>query len=365
MAGGGVWFDFENTPHVLFLEPILRRVAAAGFETLVTAKPQAQTLELAESRGIRHEAIGDGNYRGRLGKIVKGAARSVHLAGWALRRGRPSLLISSSRSASLAARLAGVPAIGMLDYEHSEHRPFSVGCRVVFLPDLLRSATLPSPLRRIASLYPGLKENLYIDPAKYDRAQCRASMGCDGGSYVVVARPPAVNAHYANGSAQSLALWGRIVVHFSGVSGAEVLLSPRDADQLAWLEQDFGHLDRVRVLKQVEDGPSLIAAADLVVSGGGTMNREAAVLGVPAWSVFMGPPPHVDNCLAEEGRLRWVRSDKDLEDAMRSLGSGVLPPRGPETAGLRMILDRVGEMLDSAVPLGEIWSEAPGVGISG
>ena len=354
MSSGTVWFDLENTPQVLFLEPILARLQHTGVPTVVTVKPQSQTVELAKARGLVFETVGGGNYRGRIRKVLMGLGRAAQLAVWALRRGRPSLLISSSRSATVAARWLGIPAFGLLDYEHSEHRPFTIGCRSIFLPDILDGATLPDRLRRVACFYPGLKENLYIDSMSIDRADCRATLSLDPGSYVVLGRPPALHAHYSDRVDDSATLWLRIIRDFQADPENQLILSPRDAEQLEWLEREVGHLDRVRVLREVHDGPSLIAAADLVVSAGGTMNREAAVLGVPAWSVFTGPPPHIDNCLAAEGRLRWVRTEAEYAAARRNPTPMVHSPRGPFPEGLSTIMSRVWEALDPGrIPAGQ------------
>ncbi len=341
MALETVWFDLENTPHVLFLEPIIHRLQKQGITVAVTAKPQSQTFELAEARGLEFEPVGEGNVRGHVRKVLSGLSRAVMLGAWAARRGRPQLLVSSSRSASVAARYMGIPAIGLLDYEHSEHRPFSLGCRPVFLPDLLRDADLPAPLRRVASFFEGLKENLYLDAAAVDRTTSRALLELASDDFVVVARPPALHAHYATKVDDSARLWARIVRELHDQHGAILYLMPRDQEQREWLDQEFSFHDRAHVLQEVLDGPTLVAAADLVLSGGGTMNREAAVLGVPAWSVFTGPPPHLDECLAREGRLRWVRNDEEYEIARAAGIPGLLAKRGPFPAGLERIVEAV------------------------
>jgi len=346
MAPETVWFDLENTPHVLFLEPIIRRLQKQGIEVAVTAKPQSQTLELAAARGLDFESVGEGNVRGRLRKVFYGLGRAVMLGAWAARRGRPRLLVSSSRSASVAARWMGIPAIGLLDYEHSEHRPFSLGCRPVFLPDLLRGAVLPDPLRRVASFFHGLKENLYLDANGVDRASARLLLELASDDFVVVARPPALHAHYANRVDDSALLWSRIVRDLHDQHGAILYLMPRDQEQREWLDQEFSFHDRAHVLQEVLDGPTLVAAADLVLSGGGTMNREAAVLGVPAWSVFTGPPPHIDECLAREGRLRWVRTEDEYEAAKAAGIPRLLERRGPYPEGLERIVETVHATLE-------------------
>ena len=310
MGQGPVWFDFENTPHVLFLEPIIRRLHETGLETVATAKPQSQTIELAAARGIPVDVVGGGNHKGRLRKFLYGLGRAAQLAAWAVSKKPPRLLVSSSRTASLAARALGIPAIGLLDYEHSEYRPIAMASRPVLMPDLFRGANLPLALRRVVGFYEGLKENLYIDDRSLNRGACRAGLGIHNGAYVVVARPPAWNAHYAERADTSVALWMRAVRQFHSVDHTRIYLVPRDREQLDWLNRSFGSSAGVHVFSTAMDGPALIAGADLVISGGGTMNREAAALGVPAWSVFTGRTPHVDECLAREGRLRWVRTEK-------------------------------------------------------
>src|SRR2546422_406766 len=205
MATGWVWFDFENTPHVLFLEPIIRAVAADGWGVRITAKPQAQTLELARSRGFAVDAIGSGDFVGVARKVIGTFGRAAHLFSWAARRGRPRLLVSTSRSASLAARALGVPAIGMLDYEHAEQTVLALSCDSLWFPDVLRGVRLPRLTSRIARYYAGLKENLYLDSWPVDRVRERAKLGAANGDVLIVARPPADTAHYA--AALSNRLW--------------------------------------------------------------------------------------------------------------------------------------------------------------
>ncbi|HXL15633.1 MAG TPA: DUF354 domain-containing protein, partial [Methylomirabilota bacterium] len=261
MAGGAVWFDFENTPHVLFLEPIQRELERAGWTTVCTAKPQSQTLELAERRGISVEVVGGGNLKGTFQKIVFGLGRAAQLAAWALRRGRPRLLISSSRSACVAAHWLGIPAVGLLDYEHAESRPFVLACRPLMLPDLLCGAKLPNPMREVAHFFEGLKENLYIDGQELDRDTARASLRVPRDSYVVVARPPAHNAHYARRVNLSCDLWLRVVRDMEAGEDSRIFLLPRDREQFDWLHELFGGRPRVHLYPTVLDGPAVVAAA--------------------------------------------------------------------------------------------------------
>jgi hypothetical protein len=231
--------------------------------------------------------------------------------------------------------------VGVLDYEHGEYRPFALCCRDVLLPDLLRDALLPRSLMRVAKFFEGLKENLYIDAMVLDRETARAANGIQPGDYVVIARPPATNAHYAQRVDESAALWLRLVRRLHEEWNASVYVFPRDAEQQAWLRGELIGLPGVHVLGRALDGPAMIAAADLVVSAGGTMNREAAALGVPAWSVFTGPAPFIDMCLEQEGRLRWARTEAEMDYAWWAGRPGLLERRGPYPGGLETILDTI------------------------
>ena len=334
-----VWVDFENTPHVLFLEPIIRALREGGAAVTVTARPQAQTLDLAALRGFEVQPIGPGDLVGRTAKVIGATTRAVRLAAWARRAGRPVLLVSSSRTASLAAWLARVPAVGLLDYEHGENRPLELASRVLWLPDVLRDADLSRNTRRVARFYPGLKENLYLDTWAPDRDATRQTLGAGTSDYLVVARPPATTAHYS--PAGSMGPWLAAIRALHGLSGVRILTMPRTPPQRAELAAALRGMECVRVLETTVVGPALVAAADLILGGGGTMNREAAVLGVPVWSAFTGPRPRIDEELAREGRLRWVRDATELAAAL----SGGLPersaPRRPYPEGLRAIVSDI------------------------
>ena len=331
-----MWFDFENTPHVLFLEPFVRRVRDAGWATCLTAKPQAQTLELARLRGLDVQAVGAGDLAGLTRKVLGGVRRVAALVRWIARSGRPTLLVSGSRTASLAARLAGVRAVGLLDYEHAEQGALAIGCRALWFPDILRRVRLPPWTRRVARYYEGLKENLYLDDWPLDRKAERRALGVAPTDYLVVARPPADSAHYA--VERSAPLWRTAVRGLAARLATRVLVAARTEGQRQQLTRALAGTKRVELLPDAVVGPQLVVAADLVLGGGGTMNREAAVLGVPAWSVFSGPSPAIDEQLAAEGRLRWVRSEPELVAAFRGPPPAPLARRGPFPQGVTDIM---------------------------
>jgi uncharacterized protein len=332
-----VWVDLENTPHVLFLEPFVHRLRHLGIDVRITAKPQSQTLQLATARGLDVLAIGSGDFEGRWRKLTGGGVRALQLAAWAVAQGRPRFLLSSSRSAGLASWFLRVPGVGLLDYEHTAVGPLAMGATVLWLPDLLRPVTLPRRAAGVARFYPGLKENLYLDNLDIDRCDERKRLGTGEGDYLIVARPPASTAHYA--VAESERLWAEATRAVQSWPSTRLLISPRNRSQSEALADRFPPTDRVRVLQTITPGPGLVAAADLVLGGGGTMNREAAVLGVPVWSTFCGPTPRIDDVLSLEGRLQWVRSDSDLQAAVAAGPPRRQTGRGPYPEGLATILE--------------------------
>jgi hypothetical protein len=233
----------------------------------------------------------------------------------------------------------------MLDYEYAEQRVLAFGCEVIWFPDVLRNVCLPRATRRVAQFYSGLKENLYLDNWRLDRMLARSALGIGDSTYLVVARPPAETAHYASGLSRRL--WVRAVQALAVGQSVKILVTARTAAQRTNLVWMLGDLAAVRFLDEVVDGPELIVAADLVLGGGGTMNREAAVLGVPVWSVFNGPPPAIDIQLASEGRLRWIRSEQQLEVALGESRPARLPRRGPFPEGLECIIHDLRARLES------------------
>jgi predicted glycosyltransferase len=202
------------------------------------------------------------------------------------------------------------------------------------MPDVLRNVRLPKYSLRVVRFFEGLKENLYLDGVDFDRGVERARLGADDKTRLVISRPPADTAHYARDSGWKI--WREVTERLAGLPATRVMVMPRSAAQRDRVLKEAGGLPAFELLDRVVDGPRTIMAADLVVGGGGTANREAAVLGTPVWSVFTGPRPHVDEVLEAEGRLKWI------EDATTVAGIepptfGMRLPRGPYPAGLDAI----------------------------
>ncbi len=106
------------------------------------------------------------------------------------------------------------------------------------------------------------------------------------------------------------------------LKGGQVVVLPRTPEQRAELAREGGFIVPERAI----DAQSLIAYADLVISAGGTMNREAVALGTPVWTTFEGRLGAVDEALIADGRMLRLERAEDVvfEQARR----GDEPPRG-------------------------------------
>jgi hypothetical protein len=320
--GARVWIDFANSPHVLFFAPLIPRMRARGAELILTARDFAQTVELLRAYGIQAEVIGGHTGRNRIAKAARMAGRALALARFARGRGIERGVSHGSYGQILAARLLGIPAVTLMDYEHqpANHLSFRLARRVIVpfpFPDadLRRCGAPPDRVRR----YSGLKEEVYLAGFRRDPgfdAVLRSSIEpAPDASWnfdrdvLAVLRPPATFALYHG---FENALFDQAVARISADPSARVLVSPRTP------EQRRGILDRrasnVRVLARSVRGLDLLARADLVISAGGTMNREAALLGTPAYTILAAPLGSVDRWLIDQGRLVHVRDEAGLAE---------------------------------------------------
>lgn len=314
-----IWVDLTNSPHVLVLRPVVDVLRARGAEVRITARDFAQTVALCERFGMGCEVIG--RHRGaRLGaKAIGLAERSGALARWARRHGPFDLALGhGSNDITVAARLLRIPCATMFDYEWAtvQHH---VNCRLaqaVVVPQ----AIPPERLERYGARgklerYDGLKEEYYLADFEPDPAVL-AELGLDPGQPLAVVRtPPSVSLYHRFENDVFAQVLDRL-------RGTQTVVLPRVPEQRA-------QLDGFIVPERAVDAQSLIAYADVVVSAGGTMNREAVALGTPVWTTFEGRLGAVDERLIAEGRLRRLERAEDLVLEKRPPSAGDRVRRDP------------------------------------
>jgi predicted glycosyltransferase len=333
-----VWIDLTNSPHVLVMRPVIEVLREDGHDVKVTARDFAQTLQLLERFGIEHAAIG--HHRGeRLSDKAMGlASRSAALIRWARRERSdarsssthaPGVPRSAARSGapfdialghgsndlSVAARLLRIPCTSTFDYEWAavQHH---VNCRLaqaVVVPD----AIPPERLYRYGAkgkvhAYEGLKEEYYLADFQPDPTVLGA-LGLDGDRPLVVVRtPPEVSLYHRFENDLFAAVLERLR-RAAAAEGVQSVVLPRTEAQRVQLRDVPGFTVPERAI----DAQSLIAYADLVISAGGTMNREAVALGTPVYTTFEGRLGAVDERLMAEGRLRKLGHAEELDLAKR------------------------------------------------
>lgn len=327
-----VWVDITNSPHAVIFRPLIARLRARGHEVTVTAREFAQTLGLLERFGIEHVSVGAHGGGSRRGKARAMAGRSAALVRFAREQRFDLAVAHGSTDQPLAARAAGTPQVTMFDYEYAtamHHWNGRLATRVLVpaaIPEaaLARFGMRPPKLVR----YPGLKEEYYLADAAIDDAVTR-EIGLDPGRVVAVVRPPPEVTLYHRGA--STELFSRTLQRLlDAAPEVQTVVLPRTDDQRRALRGG-----PAIVPERPVDGPSLVAAADLVVSAGGTMNREAAALGVPAYTPFAARLGAVDRRLIEEGRLRRLERPEDVLLEPRARGAA------PSLRDPEMLLDLI------------------------
>jgi len=304
-----IWFDADNGPHVLIMRPLVAELERQGHEVVFTARDRTKTCELLEMYGLRYKKVGGEYALGMSGKIRGTFGRAWDLARTMRTSGAAVSFGHGSRALPIASRLLGIPTVTMYDYEWVNARLFNLCCRSILLPDAItrdRCVAAGIATERVVG-YPGYKEELYLGMGELD-GSIVADLGLRQEAVKVLLRPPATTAHYHNPEAEVLldAILGRL----AAAGDVQLVYLPRTDDQRD-LPGRAG-LREVIIPRKVYDGPSLVAATDLVISGGGTMTREAAIMGIPACSFFRGREGMVDEALAAAGRLVMVASPEDV-----------------------------------------------------
>ena len=305
-----LWFDLDNSPHVPLFRPVLAELKRREVPCHVTARDFAQTRDLLALWNIPHTLIGKHAGASTVKKLVNLVARSTQLMRH-IRPLHPKLCIShGSRTQVLAAWRMRVPSVVMLDYEYTEARIFNTLSTRMLMPSMIPSDRLKGAgfnLRKVVR-YDAFKEELYLEdfvPAKDFRRQ----IGVDEGRVLVTVRPPSTSGNYHDPLSESL--FRMCLRHCANEPNAHVLIINRTQRETELFASMLSR-ENVHVLKEPVDGLQLLWHSDVVVSGGGTMNREAALLGVPTFSIFTGRRPYLDELLQEQGKLTFVESSDEI-----------------------------------------------------
>ena len=307
-----IWIDLANSPHVPFFRALIPEFKKRGADVEVTARDFSQTLELAEAAGLALTVIGAHGGRALTRKAGNLVSRATALREWARGRGFGLAVSHNSYAQVAAARSLGIRSVTLMDYEHqpANHLAFRLASRVIVPRSFPEAALRRFGARaRKVRRYSGTKEDVYLADFAPDPSftETLGELGVKPDDVLVVVRPPARDALYHRFENE---LFAELLDRLSARADVKIMLLARNAAQL----ETFRARTNANLIlpRAALDGANLIASADLVISAGGTMNREAAALGVPAATIYAGRWAAIDEELLREGRLKRISTREDL-----------------------------------------------------
>ncbi len=311
-----IWIDLDNSPHVPFFVPIIEDLKKQGYKVLLTARNCSQTCGLADLLGLKYKRIGHHHGKNKIIKVIGLIIRAIQLMPIIIRE-KPVLALShGSRSQLITSSIFGIQSVTIFDYEYGKALPL-IHSKWIIIPEIVAHSEIMSKIRlKIEKdhifTYPGIKEYVYLpdfrpDPDKIDE------IGINGKEICVTIRPPAQDAHYFTQGSEELFRY--VVDYLICHQNIQIVMLPRNGKQYTYIKKLWHEwIDKGKIIipDKVVDGLNLLWHSDLVISGGGTMNREAAALGVPVYSIFRGKIGAVDRYLADSKRLILLESVEDV-----------------------------------------------------
>jgi len=341
-----IWVDIDNSPHVPFFRPIIEKLREREYEVLVTARDAYQVRELLEFYGVTSRIVGKHHGKQKLFKALGTCWRALALRK-IVKEAKPDLAINhGSRGCLLACAFLGIPSVTLLDYEFTTKVP-TIRPTWLMVPTVVPDDQLPIGSKVLK--YPGIKEDVYL-PGFHPDPSLKKRLGIAPNDLLVTVRPPAIEAHYHN--PESEPLLAEALKRFVATENTQIILLPRNKRQEAALRSGWSEAiatGKILIPQHVEDGLNLIWNSDLVISGGGTMNREAAAMGVPVYSIFRGHIGAVDRYLSNQGRLVLLETTEDVRTKIKAVHRGRLtrPLSGVRSSALETIVRNIVAIAES------------------
>lgn len=309
-----VWIDLDNSPHVPFFAPIVEELERRGYPVMLTARDCFQVRELTDLFGLDCRLVGTHYGKNTVRKLFGLCVRAMQMLPAAAKR-RPALAIShGSRSQLIVTKLLRIPSVMIGDYEFA--RLFAlVRPNWMMVPEVIPISAVKAREGSVLQ-YPGIKEDVYASRFQ-PRPEIKAALGLeqDLEQIVVTIRPPATEAHYH--VPESDILFAEVLDSLGQRADVKIVLLPRNERQEAFIRAARPQLfssGKIIIPAHAVDGLNLVWHSDLVISGGGTMNREAAALGVPVYSIFRGKIGAVDRYLAAKGRMTLIEDRNQVRE---------------------------------------------------
>ncbi len=345
-----IWIDLDNSPHVPFFVPIIEELEKQGYSTFVTARDACQVVELLDLHHVSCKKVGRHYGKLKIMKVFGGVYRALQLIRVAMKEDLALAVSHGARSQLIAAAVLRIPSVLILDYEYAKYLK-ATNPTWTMMPELIYREGNSQHNER-ALKYPGLKEDVYV-PRFCPDPGIRSRLGVSDQEVMVTVRPPASEAHYHNPKSDDL--FHAVIDILGQKPEVRMVLLPRYEPQAVSIRNVWPELiksGKVVILDHVVNGLNLLWYSDLVISGGGTMNREAAALGVPVYSIFRGKIGAVDHYLARTGRLVLLESTEDiLRRVNLSRRERPATPRTDDHRTLDTIVENIVSIVESKHPV--------------
>ncbi|HLV31772.1 MAG TPA: DUF354 domain-containing protein [Chitinispirillaceae bacterium] len=307
-----IWIDLDNSPHVPFFNPIVKELNKYGYKIIITARDCFQVIGLCKYFGLEYKKNGKHWGRHLVLKVLGTIYRSISLLVYVWKY-KPDIAVAhGSRSMLLAAKVLRIRTVVFDDYEYSNKTLVS---DYIVVPKVLFKVMSEKRVDNNKSkllFYNGIKEDIYVPFFKPD-PNIPNALGVTQNQILVMIRPPATEAHYHNPESEKI--FTTVIDYLSENDAVRMVILPRSQNQKKQVQKQYYSLIKKKYLiipEQVYDGLNIIWHSDLVISGGGTMNREAAALNVPVYSIFRGSIGAVDKYLCSINRLTLIESPGDV-----------------------------------------------------
>jgi predicted glycosyltransferase len=334
-----IWIDAQYPSDVLFFNPIIKELLKRGHAVQVSARDAFETCDLLELKGYKYSNIG--KYPGKkiIKKIYGTILRAVQLAKYSSNREFSIALSFGSPSQILASFILKMKCVCISDYEHASTFPWRYMYNKIIMPEYINNSTLTEngiDLKKVTK-FPGLKEDLYKNDFEPDPT-ILGELGIEMDKIIVSIRPPATSAHYHNPESENLLF--KILDYLVRIKDLNIVLLARKEQKEIISKAKKKFSNKIIFPRKALNGLNLIYHSDLVISGGGTMNREAAVLKVPAYSIFRGKAGAVDTYLEKKQKLRFISTIEDI-NKIKIKKRKIIWPLPDNTSLIRLITDQI------------------------
>lgn len=306
------WFDLDNSPHVPLFRPVFNELQKRNIDYLVTAREFAQTRDLLELYNINYNLVGKHGGKNKLAKIVNLFIRANQLKKFVSKTKIDLAVSHGSRTQLVACKRLNIPSVLMADYEYTESKIFNTLADYLVIPKFIPDEHLASQgfnLKKIIR-YNCFKEELYLTDFQAD-PNFRKQLNIESDNILVVIRPPSMVGNYHDNRSENLLITA--IKHLGEFDKVIILIVNRTDIEKHFIESNVKIGGNVRFLEKAVDGLQLLNAADITISGGGTMNRESALLGTKTYSIFTGRRPYLDEYLQEQGRMKFISTIKEIK----------------------------------------------------